>query len=523
MPNYVNATGSRYAIVSGCPDATAAAATILESGGNIIDAAIAGSAVQCVTSPHLVSIGGDLFALVKLANDPNVWAVNATGAAPQRADIDTFRALGHSLIPILGPLSIQTPGLVAGWQALHSRWARRPLATLLEPATNLARNGSRVGRRLALSSAECAKAFADQHGWAAGFRPAGRPLRLGETIRQERLAKALEQIGRNGAETFYRGPIARDIVETVRRAGGVLDASDLEAVAAEIVPALAIKIGGVSVATQPPVSQGVVLLRALGILDRLIREGLDVNDVTVWSAAVRALQIAFSERMHLLGDSQNSREIAELMLSGHFAAGSTLAFHAQPGPETTTLSIIDAQGNAISLINSIFADFGSGVVTDESGILLNNRLCAFFLDPAHPNCLQPRKRTMQTLHSIIVSDKNGVRLAGGSPGGDHQPQVNLQVLSRVLLRDQTLEEAVGAPRWLLHPGTHPHHLAAQRAPVIKCEANIGVDVRDAFIREGFPVSEISDIGSAKWAMHHEPTEALVAVADRRRDGAVAAA
>jgi gamma-glutamyltranspeptidase/glutathione hydrolase len=225
----------------------------------------------------------------------------------------------------------------------------------------------------------------------------------------------------------------------------------------------------------------------------------------------------------LLGDGRNSRAVAESMLNGQSEAAPPLDFHAHSGPETTTLSIVDAQGNAISLINSIFADFGSGVTTDEFGILMNNRLCAFFLDPDHPNCLQPRKRTMQTLHSVIVSDDNGVRMAGGSPGGDHQPQVNLQVLSRVLMQGQPLEDAVAAARWILYPGTHPHHLAGQSEPVVKCEPGVDAQVREAFGKQGFPVSDISDIGSAKWVMRSPGTDQLVAVADRRRDGAVAAA
>jgi gamma-glutamyltranspeptidase/glutathione hydrolase len=522
MANYVKASGKQYAIASGCPDATATAAAILEAGGNIVDAAIAGSAVQCVTSPHLVSVGGDLFAMVKFANDPQVLAVNATGAAPLHASIDGFHAAGHSLIPIRGPLSVQSPGLVAGWQALLERWATMPLKMLLEPAVNLARNGSKVGRRLALLSADCAKVFASEHGWSAAFLPNGAPLSLGQTLRQKRLADALAQIGEEGAATFYRGSIATDIVETVRSAGGLLDKSDLESVATEIAPALSIKIGTVSVVTQPPVSQGVVLLRALGILSEGASGRAHRSDAELSIAAVRALGTAFAERLSLLGDSANSRVLAESMLRGHTPIGPARPFHAHPGPETTTLSIIDAQGNAISLINSVFADFGSGIVTDKTGILLNNRLCAFFLDPDHPNSLQPRKRTMQTVHSVIVSDEQGVLMAGGSPGGDQQPQVNLQVLTRVLMQGQALEDAVSAPRWMLYPGTHPHHLAAQPTPIIKCEPGVAAPVRDAFTDEGFSVSEIADIGSAKWVTRSRSTGALQAVADCRRDGSVIA-
>lgn len=522
MADYVKASGNRYAIASGCPDATATAAAILEAGGNIVDAAIAGSAVQCVTSPHLVSLGGDLFAMVKFANEPQTLALNATGAAPLAATIDGFRAGGHSLIPIRGPLSVQSPGVVAGWQALLERWATMPLQSLLQPAINLARNGAKVGGRLAFLSADCAKTFVGEHGWSAIFLPNGTPLSRGQTLTQERLANALAQIGDEGTPAFYRGSIATDIVETVRRAGGLLDKSDLESVAAEIGPALSIKIGAVSVATQPPVSQGVVLLRALSILWEATSGRAHTDDAELSVAAARAFGTAFAERLSLLGDSTNSRTLAETMLRGRAPAGPARSFHAHPGPETTTLSIIDAQGNGISLINSVFADFGSGVVTDKTGILLNNRLCAFFLDPDHPNGLEPRKRTMQTLHSVIVSDERGVLMAGGSPGGDQQPQVNLQVLARVLMKGQALEDAVSAPRWMLYPGTHPYHLAAQPIPIIKCEPGVAATVRDAFAADGFSVSEIADIGSAKWVTRSTANGVLCAVSDRRRDGAVIA-
>jgi gamma-glutamyltranspeptidase/glutathione hydrolase len=522
MSDYVKASGKQYAIASGCLDATVTAAAILEAGGNIVDAAIAGSAVQCVTSPHLVSIGGDLFAMVKFANDPRTLALNATGAAPLHASIEGFRASGNSLIPIRGPLSVQSPGLVAGWQALLEKWATMPLRALLQPAIGLARNGSKVGRRLALLSAECANAFASEHGWSAAFLPNGAPLSRGQTLTQKRLADTLAQIGEEGTAAFYSGPIAMDIVETVRRAGGILDKSDLELVVADIAPALSIKIGAVSVATQPPVSQGVVLLRALGLLWEAVSGRMQADDAELSIAAARALGIAFDERLNLLGDSANSRTLAESMLQGCTPAGPARLFHAHPGPETTTLSIIDSEGNAISLINSVFADFGSGVVTDKTGILLNNRLCAFFLDPDHPNGLEPRKRTIQTLHSVIVSDEHGVLMAGGSPGGDQQVQVNLQVLARVLMRGQALEEAVSAPRWMLYPGTHPHHLAVQPTRIIKCEPGVAASERDAFAGAGFSVSEISDIGSAKWVTRSRITGALLAAADLRRDGWVAA-
>lgn len=519
MNAYSKAEGRRYVIASGCADATATAATVLAGGGNIVDAAIAGSAVQCVTSPHLVSIGGDLFAVVKFANDPTVWSVNATGAAPMRADIGLFAGRGHARIPMMGALAVQTPGLVAGWQALHARWGKRPLAALIEPAIERARRGSRVGRRLALSSVRHEKAFEGQHGFAAAFMPDGQPLREGDVLRQERLARGLEQIAGDGIDAFYRGPIARDIVETVRRAGGIMEPDDLEAVRAEIVPALTLRLGDLEFATQPPVSQGAVLLRALALLAAAGRKS---GDAPVAVAQMQALRTAFAERLSLLGDSAGSRAIAEAMVKGAAPAAAPAQFAAQAGPETTTLSILDGEGNAISLINSIFADFGSGVVTDETGILLNNRLCAFFLDPRHPNSLRPRKRTMQTLHSVIVRDAEGVRMAGASPGGDLQPQVNLQVLTRVLFQGVPLAEAVAAPRWALHPGTHPHHLAEHPEHVIQYEPGVSPAVLAAFTEEGLAAMPVADLGSAKWVARSKAGGSLAAVTDHRRDGAVTA-
>ena len=224
--------------------------------------------------------------------------------------------------------------------------------------------------------------------------------------------------------------IAADIVRSVSRAGGLIAPEDLECVAPQVTPALTVDIGALSVATQPPISQGAVLLRALRLTSE--QRGISEDIRTLWPHAARALQTAFAERLRFLGDQPNSFERAQAMVEGRLPGQPSRLDHAHAGTETTTISVIDGDGNAVSLILSIFADFGSGVVTDETGILLNSRLSGFFLDEDHPNGLRPGKKTMHTLHSVMVSDLDGPVLAGGSPGGDAQPQVNLQVLSRVL-------------------------------------------------------------------------------------------
>jgi gamma-glutamyltranspeptidase / glutathione hydrolase len=233
------------------------------------------------------------------------------------------------------------------------------------------------------------------------------------------------------------------------------------------------------------------------------------------------LQIAFAERLRFLGDHPDSFERARAMVDGRLPGQPSRPALAHAGTETTTISVIDGDGNAVSLILSIFADFGSGVVTDGTGILLNSRLSGFFLDEDHPNGLRPGKKTMHTLHSVMVSDPDGPILAGGSPGGDAQPQVNLQVLCRVLFGHEDIAQAAGEPRWMLFPGTAPVDLQGGAEPEIRCEPDLDSESRRLFELAGFRTTVMprADIGSAKWVMRAGQGE-LIAACDTRRDGAV---
>jgi gamma-glutamyltranspeptidase/glutathione hydrolase len=522
MARFRKSTGSRFAVASGCRYATQVAMDVLAQGGNVVDAALAASAVLCVTLPHSVSIGGDLFALVKKCGVDGIAALNATGAAPQRANVTSYRTHGHVIVPLRGPLSIQTPGLVAGWQAMAKHWASWPFGKLLEPAIAFARDGFPIGARFARLSSELAPIYSAQQGWADTYLVGGAPISVGGILKQERLAVALSSIARDNGQSFYRGKIADDIVRSITRAGGLIEREDLERVKPEMMRALTIRVGDLSVATQPPISQGVVLLRAL----RLVSEHFAKNDVdirTLWPRAAHALQTAFAERVRVLGDQPNSFELAQAMIDGHFSGAHPQPHFAHSGTETTTISVMDSEGNAVSLILSIFADFGSGIVTDETGILLNNRLSGFFLDDNHPNGLKPGKRTMHTLHSVMVCDGEVPVLTGGSPGGDAQPQVNLQVLCRVLFRQEGIAEAVAEPRWMLFPATAPADVQGGVESTIRCEPELDMESRYAFEQAGFRTTMMlqADIGSAKWVMRDRSGQ-LIAACDVRRDAAVIA-
>jgi gamma-glutamyltranspeptidase/glutathione hydrolase len=444
------ATGERYAVASGCAEATRAAAACLAAGGNVVDATLAASAVTCVVLPNATSIGGDLFALVKLGADTQIVALNATGAAPARASIEAYRSLGHRFVPESGGLAVQGPGLVAGWQALHERWGSKPMAELLAPAIDLARNGSAVGWRLAGAIAEHLDEFSRLPGWRDVFAPGGRPLAEGDRLVQANLAGTLTRIAAHGARAFYEGPVARDIARSVAAAGGFLDERDLATIKAVIQKPLTARYRDVQIHTQPPISQGLILLRALNLLAGAAPEPRRRAQAEFWAQAARSLDQAFEERLALMGDGAGARDAAQAIIEGRAAALRLPPFeHAQAADNTSALSVIDAEGNGVTIIQSVYAELGSGVVGVESGVLLNNRLIGFFLDPERANALAPGRRTMHTLHNFMALDARGLRWVGGSPGGDNQPQVNLQVLARLLDFGEAPSAAIGAPRWSL--------------------------------------------------------------------------
>jgi gamma-glutamyltranspeptidase len=520
----VEIIGDRAAIAAGTGLAADAAREVLASGGNVVDAGIAASAVLCVVMPQAVALGGDLFALIRSGRDGTVKAVNATGGAPAGANIAAFRARGHTHVPLIGPLSIQPPGLVAGWQTLHDQWGSRTLDRVLAPAIALARDGFPAGVRLARACAELEADLRPIIWWADCFAPSGRPLSEGAIFRQERLAATLRCVADKGAAGFYSGKVADDIVSTVQDGGGMLSLDDLRSVTAEVADPLHVGFQGLRVFSQPPISQGVVLLRALDLIDRSFRSDTDIDEETLWPQAAAALRQSFSERLALFGDGDDRRARAEALLRGMIApppSTSGMIAQAHDGRETTTLVVTDRDGNTAALIQSVFADFGSGVIARESGVLLNNRLSAFFLDPFHPNALRPGRRTMHTLHNFIAVDDAGrVRFAGGSPGGDNQPQVNLQFLLRVGLLKQTPAQAVAAPRFALWPGTMPTDAPHGLGTVVKCEAAIPDAVRTAFANAGFAVAEEAAIGSLKLVGASD--DGLAAWADTRREASVAA-
>jgi gamma-glutamyltranspeptidase / glutathione hydrolase len=517
------AYGGRAASAAGTKRAAEIAIQCLRDGGNVVDAAIAGSAVLTVMLPNANSIGGDLLALVKVGGVP-ILAINATGAAPRRASIATYRALGHEFVPETGGLAVQGPGLVAGWQALHDRWGSRPLVELLAPAVALARDGFPMGWRIPAGASRQFDKFAVIPGWKPLFAASGTPVSEGDIFRQPALARTLQTIAERGPRAFYEGPIARDIANAVQKAGGFLAEEDLASIKAEVLPVLTTRYRGLEIATQPPITQGVILLRALRLLQESAPEPRRLGAGEFWALAARALRRAFDERLAILTDGPQSRAQAEAIVEGRAESLRLPRFEfAGTADNTTKISIMDRDGNGVACIQSVFGEFGSGVVAEETGVLLNNRMIAFFLDPARANALVPGRRTMHTLHSFMATDENGLKWIGGSPGGDNQPQVNLQVLAQLIDFEIAPEEAVAAPRWSIMPGTKPRDIAKQ-APGIECEKGVSEEIKRAFASAGFAPREnpTHRSGSSKIVGRGLERGPVGAFADWRREGNVAA-
>ncbi|MDM0041744.1 gamma-glutamyltransferase [Variovorax sp. J22G21] len=519
QPTYRQAIGRRFAVSAGCPEAVDAALDVMQQGGNVVDAAVAAAAASCVAMPHMTGIGGELFALVCMKGR-SPMAVNATGASPRGASIEAYRRLGHSFVPVAGGLSAQTPATPAGLEALVSHWGSRTLGELLRPAIKLSEEGFAIRPRLASYIAARQPELQSFEVWRRLYCPQGTPLQAGAAFRQTALAKTLRLIGEEGATAFANGWVGEDIAAAVQADGGFMTKQDILAVKAEVCEPLAFDYRGLTVLTQPPVSQGYIVLRALSLLAQR-----DPGPSDLWLAATDALRQAFGERLAYLRDEEGSHRKAMAMIhSKPMALQPFVPFTAHTGGDTTALAVMDAEGNAASVILSVFNDFGSGLVAPRSGVLLNNRLSAFFLDERYANALQPGRRSMHTLHSYIVRDAQGIRWAGGSPGADNQPQANLHVLLHLLHEGASPAHAVSARRWAVNPGTDPRdNTAPAKPPYIECEPGVPAEKRKALQDEGHELrtTEMPRIGSSK-LVGRLVDGSLGAWADDRREGSVGA-
>jgi oxamate amidohydrolase len=462
------ATGRRWAVATPHMAATRAAAEAFEAGGNALDAALAAAVTLAVVYPQACGVGGDLFALVARTEQPEIVAINSSGAAPAGVEPDAVRA-AHGTMPDRGPLTVTVPGAVAGWKALCDQGARFDWGRHFTPAIACAHDGIPVARSLAETLAESPELSADA-GMAGVFFANGAPLREGDVLRQPALGATLETLAAGGPDELYGGEVGRRYAAGLRAAGSPIAVEDLAAHRAQLVSPLAGRYRELDVRVVPPNSQGFVLLEILAAIERL---EIDPDPLGPDAAAIAlVVRAARADRDRHLADPRAMRvHPATLLDDGHLAAlcdavrdglpapgtGPTpdrLPRRAIPPPDghhgdTIALVTADADGNAVSLIQSLYDGLGSGILEPDTGIVAHSRGAQFVLDPGHPNVLAPGKRPAHTLMPAMAHRTDRPAVILGTMGGHGQPQINATTLIRIAELGLEPAAAVAAPRWLV--------------------------------------------------------------------------
>jgi gamma-glutamyltranspeptidase len=448
------ASGRSWAIATPHVNATEAGAVAFERGGNAVDAALHAATTLAVSYPHMCGVGGDLFALVQRP-DGEVLAISSSGRSPRAADPGAVRA-DNEAMPIRGPVPVTVPGAVAGWKALHHLGATLPWADAFTHATALAFGGISVSRSLAGILDAPDAPHARDPGLASIFYPGGEPAPLGAQVANPALGATLQAVAAHGPDALYRGEVGHRYVDGLRAAGSPITADDLAAHEATVLPPLRAPFRDLHVSVVPPNSQGFVLLEILATIDRL---GLDPDPFgpDVGSIA-HAFAAAARDRDRHLADPEHMRiHPAALLDDGHLAALAdevrdgiaTAARSTSAHGDTIALATADTNGWGVSLIQSLFWDFGAGIMEPETGIVAQNRGACFVLDPEHPNAFAPAKLPLHTLMPVLVHDDRGLAAVAGSMGGYGQPQINAQTVIRAMALGEPPDAAVAASRWLI--------------------------------------------------------------------------
>jgi gamma-glutamyltranspeptidase/glutathione hydrolase len=436
------------------PAATAAGVEALQAGGSAVDAAVAANAMLAVVYANACGLGGDAFALVWDHAGQRLHGFNGSGRSPAALSIDVVRDRGHEAMPQRGPLAITVPGAVDAWDQLLGRFGRRSLADALEPAAEAAERGYELTGITARAIAASLPLFDDAA--RAVFGAAGGP---GRDLRQPLLAATLRTIAEGGRDAYYGGPIGAEIARAIQAAGGVMSAEDIAAHRGDWVEPISTDYRGTQVATIPPNSQGITALMALNVLSGLDWASGSPLSAERIHAQVEAIKVAWSERDRCVADPERRAcDPADLLADAHAAwlASRLSPDRAHrftpanpPGGGTVYLCAADADGMLVSLIESNYKGFGSGVMGGSTGIMLQNRGAYFSLDPDHPNALAPRSRTLHTLMPGMLLREGVAEAAIGAMGGDGQPQTMVQLVTGLVDDGLDPQAVIDRPRWVV--------------------------------------------------------------------------
>ena len=446
-------------VASESPLASQAGAEILARGGNAIDAAVATHAVMTVVAPMWNGIGGDLFAIVYDAKSKKLYGINASGWAPAAQSLERLRQKGFHDTPQRGIESATVPGAVDGWQKLLDRFGKKKMGEVLAPAIQIAQDGYPVTEWIALHFASNLDMLRGDKNAAHTFLIQDRAPRLGEVLRNPDLAWSLREIAQNGRDAFYRGKITERLLALSQREGGVFTAKDFADYSSEWVEPISTTYRGWTVYELPPNEQGIGALEMLNIMERFDLGQFGLNSARTLHLEIEAKKLAYADVARYIADPRTAKMPVAGMLSKQYAADRAKLIdpeHAHcavapgkplPGAgDTTYLSVVDREGNMVSLIESNYAEFGSGLVADGTGFVLHDRGALFSFDPASPNVIAGHKRPLHTIIPAMM-EKDQVRIAFGIMGGWNQAQAHAQFVSHVVDFKQNIQAALETARF----------------------------------------------------------------------------
>jgi gamma-glutamyltranspeptidase/glutathione hydrolase len=459
------------------PLASAAGLEVLRTGGNAVDAAVAAAAVLGVTEPHMTGIGGDMFAIVWLAKQQKLVAINASGRAGSRMLRDTLAARGFRSGSQQGAMSVTVPGALAGWDLLLRTHGRRTLKQVLQPAIAYARHGFPVSPIIAAQWANETDFLTRDSAAAATYLPGGRAPKAGEWFTNRDLARTMQTIADSGIGVFYGGSLGRRLVQHLQARGGFLTLDDLRRNAPTWVTPMSVPFRGYRVWELPPSNQGIAALEMLRILEPYDLAAMGHNSPAYLHHLIEAKKLAYADLDRFVGDADHLDMPAEQMLTDAFITARRALLdparakeRVDPGPlrtksETVYLSVADADGNMVSFINSVYDYFGSGLVVPGTGFALHNRGAGFTLTPGRPNTVAPGKRPFHTLIpgfvTRTVNGRDEAYMSFGLMGGGVQAQGHVQFLLNHFVFGMDLQAAIDAPRFRHYDG----YRVALEAPI----------------------------------------------------------
>ncbi|MBI3993949.1 MAG: gamma-glutamyltransferase [Candidatus Lambdaproteobacteria bacterium] len=513
------ALGTNGMVATSHPLATLAGLDVLRGGGNALDAAVSACATQCVVEPMSTGIGGDCFVLYHEAATGTLHGLNASGRAPTRATAEAIRARGHRSMPLYSILSVTVPGAVDGWAAALARFGRRSLGDALQPAIAYAEEGYPVTPVVASAWQRAEARLRENPAARKALLVGDKAPVMGSRHRQPDLARTLRTIAGQGRAGFYEGPVAQAIVRASDELDGLFTLEDFAAQHAEWVEPIETEYRGVRLREIPPNGQGITALMMLNILrheDLGAKPRLGADHVH-WLA--EAYNLAVAERDRFVTDPRFHGPPVAALLSDDYAVRQ----HARVSPQralphpvpsglpahrdTVYVSVVDRDGNAASFINSLFHNFGSGLVAGETGVVLHNRGISFVLDEGHDRCIAPGKRPMHTIIPAMGYRGEQPWLCFGVMGAHYQPMGHAYVLSNVLDFGLDLQEAIDAPRFLPEAGK------------LVLERHMPAATREELQRRGHAVAEAPlPWGGGQAIMIDRDAGTLIGASDPRKDG-----